>query len=403
MHFHISFIIFIVLSLTASCSQPQGNNTLLESDPKEKMIVTGAEQTDIYFPVLYEKRIAVVANQTSMVCGVHLVDTLLESGFDIVKVFGPEHGFRGDQGAGIEIKDDRDIKTGLPIISLYGDHKKPTQNDLYDVDLVIFDIQDVGVRFYTYISTMTYIMEACAENNVAMLVLDRPNPHGFYVDGPVLDKENGSFVGLHSVPIVHGMTVGEYAMMVNGEGWLKGGIQCSLEVITVENYDHSDIYVLPIPPSPNLPNQRAVILYPSLCLFEGTDISIGRGTDFPFQCFGHPDFEEEFSFSFTPVPIPTKSIHPKHQNEICYGVDMRNDNYLSINRLNLDYLLSCYISFNDKSAFFNSFFVKLAGINELREQIESNWSELEIKETWEDEIMKFKTLRKKYLLYNDFE
>ena len=310
-----TFLILILLFAFCSCGSAQLDNS--ESEDLHP-IITGAEQTTEYLPLLKGNNIAIVANQTSVIQNTHLVDSLFSLGMNIVKVFGPEHGFRGNAGAGDTINDDIDAKTGISIVSLYGKNKKPTGESMTDIDVVLFDIQDVGVRFYTYISTMSYVMEACAENTVSMIVLDRPNPHGDYVDGPVLDPDYTSFVGLHQIPVVHGMTIGEYAQMVNGEELLKDGVKCDLKVIPVKNYDHRTPYELPIAPSPNLPNQNSIVLYPSLCFFEGTIISIGRGTDFPFQVIGHPRYAIG-SFTFMPEDREGVAINPKHEGEICYG------------------------------------------------------------------------------------
>jgi uncharacterized protein YbbC (DUF1343 family) len=367
-------------------------------------IKPGAELTNEYLKLLKDKRVAVVANQTSVIGKTHLVDSLINSGIDVVKVLGPEHGFRGNAGAGEKIKDNRDVKTGLPVISLYGKHKKPTKDDLKDVDIVVFDIQDVGVRFYTYISTMTYVMEACAESNIGFLVLDRPNPHGSYIDGPVLEPDYSSFVGMHQVPVVHGMTVGEYAGMVNEEGWLANGVKCNLKVIKIKNYTHSSYYKLPIPPSPNLPNMNAIELYPSLCFFEGTIISVGRGTKFPFQVIGHPDYTGG-DYTFTPVDIPGAAMNPKYEGEKCYGYDLSGfaDSVLLKKRLDLRWLIQMYNFFKDKDDFFNSFFDKLAGTDKLRKQIVAGLTEDEIRESWKPGLKEFDKIRKKYLLYPNFE
>ncbi|MCF8367349.1 MAG: DUF1343 domain-containing protein [Bacteroidales bacterium] len=367
--------------------------------------VTGAEQTEKYFPLLKDKNVAVVANHTSLIKGSHLVDSLLHSNIKVVKVFSPEHGFRGKADAGQKVEDKIDLVSGLPIISLYGDHKKPQTEDLKNVDIVLFDIQDVGARFYTYISTMTYVMEACAENNIQVLVLDRPNPNGFYVDGPVLEPEFKSFVGMHQVPVVHGMTIGEYAQMVNGERWMADSIQCGLTVITVENYKHSDFYELPLRPSPNLPNKYAVYLYPSLCLFEGTDVSVGRGTEYPFQVIGHPDFLLG-SYIFTPRSIPGIASHPKHEGVYCNGQNLigyAKEMKSNPAQLNLSWLLGYYDFLKDKTDFFNTYFEKLAGNAELRQQIISGLNEEQIRESWQPKLENFKKIRKKYLLYPDFE
>jgi uncharacterized protein YbbC (DUF1343 family) len=367
------------------------------------LVKPGAERIGKYLELLNDKRIAIVANQTSTIGKTHLVDSLLGLGVNIIKVFGPEHGFRGNAGAGEKIKDNTDIKTGLPVISLYGKHRKPTPDDLKDIDIVVFDIQDVGVRFYTYISTMTYVMEACAENDIEFLVLDRPNPHGSYVDGPVLEPDYSSFVGMHQVPVVHGMTVGEYAQMVNGEGWLENGAKCNLKVIKVQNYTHNSYYKLPIPPSPNLPNMNAIELYPSLCFFEGTIISVGRGTNLPFQVIGHPDFQEG-DYSFSPVDISGVAMNPKYKGKVCKGFDLSGyaDTIVFEKRLDLRWLIQMYKYFQGKDDFFISFFDKLAGTDKLRKQIIAGLTENEIRENWKPQLEDFKTIRKKYLLYPDF-
>lgn len=365
-------------------------------------IKVGAQQTDLYFPLLEQKNIAVVANQTSLIGAVHLVDSLLNSGINVSIVFSPEHGFRGTADAGELINNTQDAKTGLPIVSLYGNHKKPTASDLSGIDLVVFDIQDVGVRFYTYISTLHYVMEACAENQIPLLVLDRPNPNGFYVDGPVLDTALRSFVGMHPVPLVHGMTIGEYALMINGEGWLANGMHCGLQVISCKNYQHKYRYELPVKPSPNLPNKQAVLLYPSLALFEGTVVSVGRGTDFPFQVYGHPKLTGNFEF------IPQSKAgakKPKLENELCRGKDLRQtdcENNLNGSVFTFAYLIEAYGELQNQTAFFNSFFAKLAGTHELQKQIENGWSEAEIRQSWEPALSQFQTIRSRYLLYEDY-
>jgi uncharacterized protein YbbC (DUF1343 family) len=336
---------------------------------------------------------------------VHLVDSLYHAGFKISKVFSPEHGFRGKADAGQEIEDKIDLITGLPIISLYGKNKKLLPADLENVDIVIFDIQDVGTRFYTYISTLTYVMEACAVNGIPLIVLDRPNPNGFYVDGPVLEKEYTSFVGLHPVPIVYGMTIGEYAKMVNGEGWLENEVKCKLTIIPVGDYQHSDFYELPVKPSPNLPNKYAVYLYPSLCLFEGTIVSVGRGTEYPFQVIGHPDFKAG-SFVFTPKSIPGLATKPQYEGVLCYGQNLTSyaESMKKLpKQLHLSWLSEYYRFLKSKDSFFNNYFEKLAGTAKLRQQIEEGWSEDQIRETWQPGLKEFKQIRKKYLLYPDFE
>ena len=352
----------------------------------------GAEQTQLYLPILEAKKVAMVGNQSSRIGDTHLVDTLLSLGVEVVKVFSPEHGFRGTADAGAKVLDGIDEKTGIPIVSLYGKNKKPFPEQLEDVDVILFDIQDVGARFYTYISTLHYVMEAAAENDVSVIVLDRPNPNGHYVDGPVLDTTFRSFVGMHPIPIVHGMTIGEYAQMINGEEWISS--PCDLLVVSMIFYQRQTPYSLPIKPSPNLPNDVAVNLYPSLCLFEGTTVSVGRGTDNPFQHFGAPYLKG--SHSFTPESVPG-SKYPKHENNICYGFDLRKE--IALNEINLDWLIDSYNYASEKELFFNSFFDKLAGNDELRKQIIAGKSSQEIKKSWEEGLVKFSEIRRSYLLY----
>lgn len=367
-------------------------------------IRTGAERTDVWIPMLQGKSVAIVANHTSLIGKTHLLDTMLRSGIRVKKVFAPEHGFRGMAANGEQVASAKDAKTGLPIISLYGEHKKPTVKDLKGIDIVVFDIQDVGVRFYTYISTLTYVMEACAQQKKKLIVLDRPNPNGYYVDGPILQPEFKSFVGLHPVPVVHGMTVAEYARMVNDEGWLTGGIKCDLSWVSCEGYTHSDWYQLPVAPSPNLPNMTAVYLYPSLCFFEGTLISVGRGTDFPFQVIGHPDLKQA-PFKFTPSPR-TGAPNPPYNGQLCYGHDFRDFAMMYVRdyrKLYLFWMMGAYKDMPDKTNFFNPFFEKLAGTAEFRKQIIAGTSEDDIRKIWEPDLVKYKQIRKKYLLYSDFE
>ncbi len=360
-------------------------------------IKVGAAQFTLYLPLLEGKKVALVVNQTSTLGGVHLVDTLLSKKVDIKKIFAPEHGFRGVADAGEHVADGIDRKTRLPIISLYGKHKKPTIEDLDNIDVVIFDIQDVGVRFYTYISTMHYIMEACAEQNIKFIVLDRPNPNGQYIAGPVLDLAYRSFVGMHPIPIVHGLTVGELALMINGEKWLKNGIQCDLQVVKVMGYSHQSNYTLPIKPSPNLPNQRSILLYPSLCLLEPTIMSIGRGTDSPFQIIGFPD-SSYGDFTFTPTSIEGASKYPKHENRACYGKDLRVNP--TGTRFTIGWLLDYYQK-NPTDSFFTSpsFFDKLAGNSTLRKQIIQEVSQQEIEDSWNAGIEDYKKMSAKYKIY----
>ena len=352
----------------------------------------GAERLDNYLPLIENKKVGVVGNQTSMIGNTHLVDSLLSLGIDVVKVFSPEHGFRGKADAGAKIEDGIDSKTGLPIISLYGKNKKPYPEQLEGIDVLIFDIQDVGARFYTYMSTLHYIMEAAAENNIKVIILDRPNPNSHYVDGPIREKGFESFVGMHPIPIVHGMTIGEYAKMVNGEHWIASN--CDLTIIEMKNYTHNMSYDLLIKPSPNLPNARAINLYPSLCLFEGTTISIGRGTDYPFQHFGAPYLGSDYSF--TPKS-GAGSKYPKHENKECFGTDLRIEK--SLTTINLNWIIEAYNQCPEKEEFFNNFFDKLAGTDKLRKQIIAEKTQKEIKESWQEGLEEFKEIREKYLIY----
>lgn len=385
-----------VLFLIVACSN-KASHTSAESnevEQKAESVKVGAEQLNLLLPLLKNKNIALVVNHTAMVGKSHLVDTLLKNGINIKKIMAPEHGFRGKADAGETVKDGADSKTGLPIVSLYGNNKKPTKEQLSDVDLVVFDIQDVGVRFFTYISTLHYVMEACAENGKQVIVLDRPNPNGDYVDGPLLQAEHQSFVGMHPIPIVHGMTIGEYAAMINGEGWIKS--KCALEVIKLKNWKHSDAYSLPHKPSPNLPNDHAIRLYPSTCLFEGTAISVGRGTQMPFEVVGHPDLKN-MPFSFTPISIDGMSKNPPFENKMCYGLDLQKTAVKK--QLDLSYLIQLYQLYPDKEKFFIPYFEKLAGTSALREQIKSGMTEEAIRKTWEPDLKKFKDMRSNYLLY----
>lgn len=362
----------------------------------QQQLIVGANQLENYLPLLRNKQIAVVANQTSLINGFHLVDSLLACSVSIVKVFAPEHGFRGESDAGALINDEIDVKTGLPIHSLYGKNKKPSAEALNNIDLIVFDIQDVGARFYTYISTLHYVMEACAENNIELLVLDRPNPNAHYVDGPILDTAYQSFVGMHPIPIVHGLTIGEYAQMINGSFWLKDSIQCNLTVQEMKYYTHSLPYDLPVKPSPNLPNRQSISLYPSLCLFEGTAISVGRGTNLQFQIIGSP-LLDSCSYSFLPSS-QSGAKYPKHESLKCCGWDLSK---FKIDKgINLSYLIECFNQYNSKGIpFFNSFFDKLAGSNVLRVLIEAGWSEAQIKETWQEGLQLYKEQRLNYLIY----
>lgn len=363
-------------------------------------IHVGADRTDRFIPLLRGKRVAVVTNQTGMIGPVHLVDSLLSIGVDITMVFAPEHGFRGEASAGEQVADERDKRTGLPLVSLYGKNKKPSPAQLADVDLLLFDIQDVGVRFYTYISTLHYVMEAAAEQDKPVIVLDRPNPNGFYVDGPVLDTAFRSFVGMHPVPLVHGMTIGEYARLINGEGWLNGGARCDLTVIPCTGYDHATYYELPVEPSPNLPNMSAVYLYPALGLFEGTLVSVGRGTDKPFQCIGFPGCTLG-DYTFTPRSVPAAK-DPPHRDQRCTGLDLSSfgEFYTRADpRLDLQWLIGMYNDSPDKAKFFNNFFDKLAGGSALRTAIVAGRTEQDIRTEWRKNLETFREMRKGYLLY----
>ena len=420
----------MVVGMSSCNSHVSGNNS--PTSPKEEKIITAEERykdvlitTNNNEPVpaayllnewiikLKGKKVALVGNQTSVVRTgdtivfkewkskdklryTHLVDTLLAHGIDIKRVFAPEHGFRGTADAGATIKDGIDAKTGVPIISLYGKNKKPFKEQLEDVDIVLFDIQDVGARFYTYISTLHYVMEACAQYNKKIIVLDRPNPNGHYIDGPILEEEHQSFVGMHPVPVVHGMTIGEYAQMINGEKWLDNDLQANLEIIKCKNYTHDSSYSIPIKPSPNLPNDQSINLYPSLCFFEGADVSVGRGTEMQFQVYGSPSLVKYTDFEFTPTPN-VGAKRPLFNGKKCYGVDLRN--HEKLDHIELEFLVDAFAKAPYKSKFFNSFFTKLAGTKTLQAQIEKGMSAQEIAATWEKGLEEYQKIRGKYLLY----
>ncbi len=401
--FNLVLVLLLGLNYTASC---QGEVT---RDSLWNDIQTGADQLGTYLPVLKGKNVALLINQTSEIEGVSLADTLLSEGIGVKKIFAPEHGFRGEAQAGEEVDDDKDKKTGLPIVSLYGKNKKPTEHDLKNIDILVYDIQDVGVRFYTYISTLQYAMEACAENGVKLLILDRPDPNGHYVDGPVLDTAYRSFVGMQPIPIVYGMTPGEYAKMLKGEKWFEGAEKLDMQVIPCKYYNHKSLYQLPVAPSPNLQNMTAIYCYPTVCLFEGTVVSVGRGTDKPFQQWGHPAFAPKTGFVFRPVSVWGQKTPPLYAFQLCYGqlVALRENEALTLlnNRVRLLWLQRAYSWYpdKDKDSFFNNFFDKLAGTDKLRKQVISGVSEAEIQASWEDDLKAFKKTRKKYLLYKDFE
>jgi len=394
-------VLFLVLLMVSCGSSVKniGNREKKIEDTSENTtsgIQTGADNTAAYLPLLKNKKIGIVTNQTGILSNkTHIVDFLLEQKINLQKIFAPEHGFRGTADAGEHVIDGKDTKTGLPIISLYGDNKKPKPEQLAGLDVLIFDLQDVGARFYTYISSLHYIMEACAENNVELIVLDRPNPNGGIVDGPILEKEFTSFVGMHPIPLLHGMTIGEYAKMINGEKWLKNEVKCKLIVIPCLNYKHDMFYSLPIKPSPNLPNDQAINLYASLCLFEGTNVSVGRGTEKQFQIYGSP-YLPGSDFSFTPIPN-FGAKEPMHKNQLCYGEDLTKEP--KVNKLELKWIIKAYNETTDKTKFFNPFYTKLAGTKKLQQQIEAGISESEIRKSWEKGLNDFKEMRKKYLIY----
>ena len=428
----VLLFVFVLISCGSKTKkQLNSNDEILKQVQDDKMIVVGANQTEKYLPLLNGKKVGIVANQTSVIFKInekelatsqkaprndaytHLVDSLISLKLNVTNIFVPEHGFRGKADAGEKVIDGVDSKTGIPIISLYSANKKPKLEQLKEtkkyetdietgvskIDIMVFDLQDVGARFYTYISTLHYVMEACAEANIPMLILDRPNPNGHYIDGPILEPEHKSFVGMHPVPVVHGMTIGEYAQMINGEKWLENGIQCDITVIPVKNYTHETQYNLPIKPSPNLPNDVAINLYPSLCFFEGTNVSAGRGTDKQFQVFGSPFLNTEmfpYTFEFTPQPNEGAK-YPKHQDKLCYGMDLSQTKQL--NRLDLNYLIEAYQATENKKDFFNDFFTKLAGTKKLQEQIESRHTAYELKKNWVRGLQAYDEMRQAYLIY----
>jgi uncharacterized protein YbbC (DUF1343 family) len=409
--FKNTVLLFVLITLSCGNSvksKVESQKSKVESQkPKpaqEFKIVTGAENTAAYLPLLKDKKIGIVTNQTGIVSidegtpitkTVSIVDFLLEKKINVTKIFAPEHGFRGTADAGEHITDGKDTKTGLPIISLYGDNKKPKAEQLAGIDIMVFDLQDVGARFYTYISSLHYVMEACAENNIPLIIFDRPNPNGAIVDGPILEKEHTSFVGMHQIPVLHGMTIGEYGKMINGEKWLKNGIQCQLTVIPCLNYKRDMPYSLLVKPSPNLPNDQAINLYASLCFFEGTNVSLGRGTNKQFQIYGSPDLPKT-GFSFTPNPNEGAK-DPPLKGKLCYGEDLSA--IPKVNKLELKWLVKAYNETSDKSKFFTPFFTKLAGTKKLPEQIEAGVSEAEIRKSWEKGLSEFKKIRKLYEIY----
>ena len=425
--------LFLMLAVLISFScKGQEKNFKVETTFAESEVATypvvGANQTGEYLPFLREKRVGVVANQTSVVFKpenfifmedywdessrsyqqrqtqrwvfskrTHLVDSLLNHSINVTKVFAPEHGLRGTADAGEIVKDGKDSRTGLPIISLYGSNKKPTPEQMKDLDVMLFDIQDVGARFYTYISTLHYVMEACAEAGIPLLILDRPNPNIHYIDGPILEMEHKSFVGMHPIPVVHGMTIAEYAQMINGEGWLGNGKKCELKIVSVKDYDRSTTYRLPINPSPNLPNEKAINLYPSTCFFEGTTLSEGRGTNMQFQIFGSPTLpKDKYTFTFTPQPNEGAKS-PKFNGQLCYGKDLRDVERLS--HLNLQWLIDAYNDSGNQKSFFTNFFTTLAGTKTLQQQIEQGMNNEQIRASWREGLALYDLMRKRYMIY----
>lgn len=393
-------VLFVSTSMGSSC---KGNITSGEKHSSDEHIQCAAERISQYYPLLRGKRLALAVNQTSMVGNAHLVDTLLQLGLNIVQIFAPEHGFRGDHSAGEKVRDMTDTKTGIPILSLYGANRKPKADQLQNIDCIVFDIQDVGVRFYTYISTMHYLMEAAAENGVEIIVLDRPNPNGFYVDGPMRDASLKSFIGMHPIPLVHGLTVGELANMIKGEKWIQNSEACLLTVIPCLNYTHDSLYRLPVAPSPNLPNMASVYLYPTLGLFEGTNVSIGRGTPYPFQLLGKPSYKG--AYQFTPTSIPGVADKPKFENQTCNGLLLQDSARAIVEKpyLRIEWLLEHHpLNQENEGNFFLASFDKLAGTAELRRLISENAKAHTIRETWTNEQTLYMAMRSKYLLYPDF-
>ena len=407
----------IILSIVASLlafEQP-GCNADSKQEPKEsketEKILTGADQTEKYIPYLQGKRVAILGNLTSVIGTTHLLDTLRSLGVNIVKIFGPEHGFRGNASAGVHVADEIDSATGIPVISLYGPKRKPSKEDMQDVDVFIYDIQDVGCRFYTNINVLARMMETCAEYDKEMLILDRPNPNGYLIDGPVLDMKYKSGIGMFPIPISHGLTVAEFAQMANGEGWLTNEVKCKLKIIPVANYNHSMMYELPVKPSPNLNTQQSIMLYPSTCLFEGVYLNHGRGTYWPFTVLGSPLLKGKYSFSYTPFSIKGMSETPLFMDQECYGLDLRNYDVSELVRskkINIQWMMELYKAFPEKEKFFDSKLSREMGTIEtrvgnglFRQQIIDGVSEEEIRKSWEPELSQYKAMRKQYLLYND--
>lgn len=405
----ISIALVVVVLITAYKNPSQQKETAVSN--KKDSIKTGADQTEKYLPYLKGKRVAILANQTSIIGNRHLVDSLQSRGVNIVKVFGPEHGFRGNASAGTQVADEKDQKTGIPIISLYGKKNKPTKEDLADVDILIYDVQDVGVRFYTNINALSRLMEACAESKKELMIFDRPNPNAYLIDGPILDMKYKSGIGMFPIPMSHGLTVAEFAKMANGEGWLTNKVKCSLKIIPVANYNHSMYYTLPIKPSPNLNTQQSIMLYPSTCMFEGVYVNHGRGTYYPFTVIGAPYFKDKYLFSFTPTGIKGMAETPLFADQVCYGLDLRNYDVnllLKSKKINLQWIMELYKASPQKEKFFdskqsnemNNIEIQI-GSGLFRQQIIDGVSEAEIRKTWEPGLSNYKRMRKKYVIYED--
>lgn len=400
--------LFLALLLLCSFSALKAQTDLKYSNA---VIRTGAEQTDQYIDYLKGKKVAVLANPSTVIGSTHLVDSLRALGVDIVRIFGPEHGFRGNASNGTTVHDEIDPTTNIPVVSLYGKKKKPSPADLKDVDVVIYDVQDLGVRFYTYINVLRDLMEACAENGKELLILDRPNPNAYLVDGPIMDMKHKSGIGQFPLPISHGLTTGEFAKMVKGEGWMVGADKLKLKVVPIANYEHNMLYKLPVNPSPNLNTEQSIILYPSTCLFEGVKINHGRGTDFPFVFLGGPMYKGKYDFSFVPISMKGRSESPLFMNETCYGIDLRNydlQKLVDSKKLNLSWIIELYANSPEKDKFFDQSFSKqigsiekLVGVDDFRKQIEAGWTEDQIRASWEPGLSVYKKMRNKYLLYKD--
>jgi len=399
-------IVILLLSISLECLNAQKKEMSVNS---QAPIITGAKRVDKYLPLIEGKRVALMANPTTVIGKRHLVDSLILHGINIVKIFGPEHGFRGNLSAGTEVSDEKDKVTGIPIISLYGKKRKPTSEDFSNIDIVIYDLQDVGCRFFTNINALVQLMEACYENEKTLIILDRPNPNGYLIDGPVLDMKYKSGIGKFPIPMSHGLTVGEFALMANGEGWLTNGVQCDIEIIPVENYHHDKPYDLPVNPSPNLNTQQSILLYPSTCMFEGTYLNHGRGTYFPFTVLGSPELKNKYKFNFIPKGIKGMAENPIFEGQVCYGIDLRDFDVEVLRKqkkINLSWIIELYKAHPDKEKFFNSDLSNQMGVIEnligsglFREQIINDLSESEIRNSWEPELSKYKLMRKDYLLY----